>query len=89
MRHVRAQPGLVCGLGHGVELDVGVERVHRRLGRLHLGPAHAGCAVGHLALQVGELDLIGVDDGDAADASTRQVEQGGCTEATGTDHQGM
>jgi hypothetical protein len=42
-----------------------------------------------LALQVGQVDLVVVDQGDAADAARCQVERGGRTEAAGTDDEGV
>ena len=58
-----------------------------RLGGLGLGPADVGVGVDDLAVQVGQVDDVGVDDTDGADTSGRQVEQGRRPEAAGADDQ--
>ena len=40
-------------------------------------------------MQVGELDLVGVGDGQPADAGGGEIEAGGATEAAGADDQRM
>jgi hypothetical protein len=56
--------------------DVGVERLDRLLGGVDLGHADALRGVDHLALEVGEIDDVVVDDPERADAGRRQVERG-------------
>ena len=65
----------------GVRAD-GVHRLGRRRG---LGPADVGDAVHDLALQVGGVDDVVVDDPDGADPGGRQVEQCGRPQAAGSD----
>jgi hypothetical protein len=40
-----------------------------------------------LTLQIGEIDLVGVDDGQAADAGGSEVERRRAAEAAGTDYE--
>jgi hypothetical protein len=44
-------------------------------------------AIEDLALQVGEVDLVGIDEGEAADAGGGEVERGRATEAARADNQ--
>ena len=70
-----------------IDLDVGVERVDRLLGRVDLGDADALGVVDHLALQVGEVDDVVVDDPERADAGRREVQRGRRAEAAGAEQQ--
>src|SRR4029079_18072517 len=63
--------------------DVRVDPVHRGLGRRGLGPTDVGVGVDDLPVQVGEVDDVGVDDADGADAGGREVEQRWRPEAAG------
>jgi len=47
--------------------------------------AHGVGAVEDLALQVGEVDPVRIDEGQAADAGGGEVERGGAAEAAGAD----
>ena len=71
----------------GLDLDVGVEVGQPMGGRVHLGPAHVGGGVDHLALQVGEGDHVGIDQADHADARRGQVERRRRAQAAGADDQ--
>ena len=42
-------------------------------------------AVEDLALQVGEVDLVGVGEGKLADAASRKIERGGAAQAAGAE----
>ena len=75
-------PGLV--LDH---VDVGVERVDRLLRRVDLGDADALGVVDHLALQVGEVDHVVVDDPERAHASRREVQRGRRAESAGAEQE--
>ena len=82
LHEVRLEPDLVQD-----HLD---ERVHledRVLGALGLGAADVGLAVDDLALQVGLVDDVELDDADRADSGGREVQQCRRAETTGSDHQ--
>ena len=68
-------------------LDVGVERLDRLLGRLDLRLADPLGVVDHLALQVGQVDLVVVDDAERADAGRGEVQGGRRAEPAGADQQ--
>ena len=68
-------------------VHVGVERLDRLLGRLHLRNADALVVVDHLALQVGQVDLVVVDDAERADARRGQIQGGRGAEPAGADQQ--
>ena len=67
---VGRQPGVV-----GDDVDVGVERHERLLRRVDLAVADPVEVVQDLALQVGRVDLVHVDDADRADAGGGEVER--------------
>ena len=79
---LRGQPSPV-----GDDLDVGVERPDRRGCRVHLGAAHGGTRMDDLALQVGHVDVVVVNEADRTHPGGRQVQ--GCRrpEPTGADEQ--
>ena len=54
---------------------------------LDLGPADALGRMNDLALQVGEIHDIVIDDAERADSGRRQVEQQRRAEAAGADHE--
>ena len=62
---------------------MGVDLENPRLGRFDLGFADPAGAVDHLALQVGVIDHVEVDDADAANAGCGQVQQQRRTQAAG------
>ena len=66
------------------DFDVGVDRLQRGLRGFDLDRADRIGAIEDLALQVGEIDLVGVGDGQAADAGGGEVEGGGAAEAART-----
>ena len=57
------------------------------LGGVDLGHADAVVRVGDLALEVGEVDDVVVDDAERADPGGGQVERGGRAEAAGAEQQ--
>ena len=61
----------------GDDLDLGIERLDRHRGRLGLLHADSIFGVDDLALQVGEVDDVEVDDAQGANAGGRQVQQAG------------
>ena len=65
--------------------DVRVDPVHGRLGGLGLGATDVGVGVDDLAMEVGQIDDVGVDDADRAHPGGCQVEQGRRSEATRAD----
>ena len=69
--------------------DVGVQRVQRRARGIDLHGAHGLAAVQDLALQVGEVDLVGIDEGEAPDAGSGEVKRGRAAQAARTDDQDM
>ena len=71
----------------GDDLDVGIERLERALrgGDLRLPEPVGG--VDDLALQVGRVDDVGVDDPELADARGREVERRRRAEAAGADEE--
>ena len=71
----------------GDDVDVGVEHRQRLLGRVDLAVADAVDVVQDLALQVGGVDLVHVDDADRADAGGGEVERGRRAEPAGTEQQ--
>ena len=79
---LRRQPLLVGDHGH-----VGIERLDRPLGGEHLGLAERVRRVDDLALQVGVVDDVGVDDPERADAGRGEVERRGRAEPAGPDQE--
>ncbi len=79
---VRAQAHVV-----GDDVHVGVQRGQRLLGRVDLALAHPVHVVEDLALQVGLVDDVHVDDAERAHAGGGQVEGGRRPQAPGTEEQ--
>ena len=69
------------------DVDVRVERVDLLLGGVDLGHADAVGRVDDLALQVGDVDHVVVDDAERADAGGGEVERGRRAEAAGAEQQ--
>ena len=67
--------------------DQRVDRGHGLGGRLGLGPPHVGDAVDDLALEVGGVDHVVVDDADGAHPGRGEVEQRRRPETAGADHE--
>ena len=67
---VGGQPGVVRD-----DVDVGVQRDDRLLRRVDLAVADAVEVVEDLALQVGGVDLVHVDDADRADSGGGEVQR--------------
>jgi hypothetical protein len=79
-------PGIELLLQRG-DGDFGIERAERGAGLVDLWQADALRVVEDLPLQVGEVDLIRVGEGELADAAGREVERGGATQPAGADDQ--
>ena len=79
---VGRQPKLVqCNGDERVDLGEGIA------GAVRLGPADIGAAVDDLALQVGLLDDVELDDAQGADPGGGQIEQCRRAQPAGPDHQ--
>ncbi len=70
-----------------LDLDVRVQRSDRLLRRVDLGDTDALGVVDHLALEVGEVDDVVVDDPERADPGRGQVQRRGRAEAAGAEQQ--
>ena len=70
-----------------VDLERGIDALHLLRGGVDFLAAHVRCRVDHLALQVGEIDHVEIDEADATDAGGRQVQAEGSAEAAGADQQ--
>jgi hypothetical protein len=73
----------------GSDLNVGIDGIERRAGGVDLHCADRVAAVQDLALQVGEVDLVGVGERQAPDAGGGQVEGRGAAEAARADNQNV
>jgi hypothetical protein len=71
----------------GDDAYLGIDRAGAARDRLRLRAAEGGDVVGDLALQVGEIDGVGVDDRQRADAGAGEVERRRRAEAAGADHE--
>jgi hypothetical protein len=67
--------------------DLRVDRVQRAAGSVDLGRADRIGAVEDLALQVGEVDLVRIGDGQAPDARGSEVERRRAAEPSRADDQ--
>jgi hypothetical protein len=67
--------------------DVGIDGIQRRARRVDLYGADRLGAIEDLALQVGEVDLVGVGEREAPDAGRREIERRRAAEAAGADDQ--
>src|SRR5260221_12444387 len=86
--HQGREPFGAGALFEGLDTNVGIEpRRGRGRGRA-LGLAERIEPVDHLALQVGEVDLVAVTYDNVADAARSEVEKRGGAESAGADHQG-
>jgi hypothetical protein len=65
-----------------------VDLSHRLARRIDLALSDARLGMGDLPLQVGQVDRIVVDQGDAADPRTGQVERCGRTQTAGAENEG-
>ena len=66
-------------------LHIRVHGFHRFLGGLHFGLAHILCGVDNLALQIGEVNDIGISNTNRANTCCGEVHGDWSTEATGAD----
>jgi hypothetical protein len=71
------------------DLDVGIDRLQRRLRGFDLHSADRVGAVEDLPLQVGEVDLVAVGDSQLADTRRSEIERGGAAEPARADYQRM
>jgi hypothetical protein len=72
-----------------LDADVGIDALQCRRRGAGLGLADGFLAMHHLALQVGEVDLVAVADGDAAHAAGGEVHQRRRAQAARADDQRM
>ena len=82
----------VGGVEAGVvldDLDVGVQRVDRLLGGVDLRDTDAVVGVDDLALEVGEVDLVVVDDPEGPHAGRREVERRWRSEPAGSEQEDL
>ena len=77
LRHQRIELIGPRPLRHLDHLDVGIESMQRTASRRRLRLPDPVGRVQHLALQVGQVDPIRIDQGQASDASAGQVKRGG------------
>jgi hypothetical protein len=68
-------------------LHVRIQRGQGSLRGRHFGRTDGIGAIEDLALQVGEVDLVGIGDRQFADAARRKVERGRAPQAAGADDQ--
>jgi len=85
LRNQRGEGGCVKPLRNRNDLHLGIHRVQRLLCGVDLHRADRLGAVEDLALQVGEIDLVAVGDGQAADAGRGEVERRRAAESTRAD----
>ncbi len=78
---------LEIGSRNGDHVQVRVDIEQSIAGRVHLGPAHILGAVEQLALQVGDIDRVEIDDADGAHAGCGQVHGRRAAEAARADQQ--
>ena len=71
----------------GDDVDVGVERLERPLGRQHLRLSEGVRRVDDLALEVRVVDDVRVDDAERAHSGRREVERRGRAEPAGADQE--
>ena len=64
------------------DFDARVDAVDGFLGRLRFGPADVGVGVKNLALQIGEIDVVEVNDAEFADAGCGQIHGDGRAESS-------
>src|SRR5205085_11183744 len=81
---VRAQADVV-----GDDVDVGVERGQGLLGRVHLALTHPVEVVEDLALEVGLVHHVHVDDAEGSDPGRGQVEGRRRPQATGAEQEDL
>jgi hypothetical protein len=68
-------------------LDVRIELRYALLGRLALGHAHGRHGMNNLALQIGRVDSIAIDDTNTANTGGCQVQERGRAQTTSSNHQ--
>ena len=83
----RVEPGRVRALAQRDHVHVGIDGADRAPRRIGLGLADARQVVRDLALQVGEIDRIVVDDGDRPDTGRAEVQRDRGPQPAGADHE--
>ena len=73
-------------LTHRQHLNQRIQRAQRLCGRLSLRITHPGVRMDHLAVQIRSIHEVIINHHNLTDTGTRQVQQRGCTQATGTQH---
>ena len=73
--------------GYLLHLDVRVERGDRLLGRVDLRHTDPLRVVNHLALEVGQVDRVVVDDPERADPGGGQIQRRRRSQPTGAEQQ--
>ena len=73
------------GLGHGLDLDMRIERAQTLDSHIDLRPADVGGGEQHLALQVRQADHIGIDQGQPPNTGRRQILRRRAADAAQTD----
>ena len=74
-----------CGVG--LDFHIGIELIELRLRRFDLLPADVCGGVQDLALQIGQLDFVGIDDAQSSDAGGSKIKSRGRTQPAGADDQ--
>ena len=67
------------------DFDGGVDAVDGFFGRLRFGPAHVGVRVQNLALEIGEIHVVEVNNAELADASGGEIHGDGRAESARAD----
>jgi hypothetical protein len=65
--------------------DIGVDAIDRGLGGFGFWAADVRCAVNDLALEIGKVNGVEIDDADFADTGGGQVHRNGRAESAGAD----
>jgi len=81
------EPGCIGFFTEGVDLDMGVELFQCESGRIDLVHAYALFGMQNLALQIGQIDLVMIHQGDAANTCRGQIKRSGGAKSAGTDDQ--
>lgn len=71
----------------GDDMDVGIEPFQGMAGRIDLALPYRCRGMDDLALQIGKIDHVVIDDADGTDAGRCQIEDSRCTQSAGTDDQ--
>ena len=86
-RHKAIEFGIADALRHQLDIDIGIDAQQTFPGRLHLGPSDIGGGVEDLALQVGQVDIVVIDDREVPHAGGSQVGHRGRAKTARADDQ--